>query len=80
MRYVLVSALVGFAACLWLDSCTTPTILVPLDPHRGWVACLAADDAGALHATGGWCPEGSVCGGDFPNVGCPKGACCWVGR
>jgi hypothetical protein len=29
--------------------------------------------------TGMCCPEYFVCGGSFPNVGCPAGQCCDVG-
>lgn len=33
---------------------------------------------GVLVKTGMCCWQGSVCGGGFPNIGCPEGKCCQV--
>lgn len=39
------------------------------------VVCFGSD----MKATGMCCFQGSVCGGGFPNVGCPAGQCCYEG-
>jgi hypothetical protein len=43
------------------------------------VVCVQRSATGALVSTGMCCSEGEVCGGTFPNVGCPAGQCCFVG-
>ena len=42
------------------------------------VPCFEPRD-GALFATGDCCSRTYVCGGAFPNVGCPAGSCCAAG-
>lgn len=43
---------------------------------RNPVWCVEQNDAGQLVPTGACCWSGEICGGHFPNVGCPVGSCC----
>jgi hypothetical protein len=52
----------------WDQYPTTPTADNPCG--QGWVQC-------ASHST--CCPTGHTCGGDPGAVGCPAGACCYIG-
>lgn len=45
-------------------------------PNASDVPCFDGQD---LHPTGMCCTKGYVCGGGYPNVGCPAGYCCYVG-
>lgn len=75
MKHVvaILAGLLVFAACA-----NAP---LPVTPEPGYpcgitgVVCLD----GHLHPTGMCCSTGEVCGGPFPNVGCPDGACCFEG-
>jgi hypothetical protein len=65
-------------------ACSTPAILTPPTAVPGGVyPCgingVVCADGAPLHATGMCCDTGEVCGGIFPHVGCPTGACCFVG-
>jgi hypothetical protein len=64
----------ALAACSWDKP--IPTASQPGYPCGViGVVCEDASDAG-LKATGMCCDQGQVCGGAFPNVGCPAGECC----
>jgi hypothetical protein len=66
-------AIVPLAACL--DRWDPP---IPETPRDGMpcgidgVVCFAGTDAG-VQPTGMCCDQGTVCGGGWPNVGCPLG-------
>jgi hypothetical protein len=70
----LLFALFAFAACGW-DK--------PPDRAHGGSACGAMPtecvDGNPPVDTGECCEQGEVCGGSFPNVGCPREACCYEG-
>ena len=75
LPFTLLAAL-SLAACLdsWDKPLSTaPSKGEPCGPVD--VPCFEPVDGG-LRATGMCCGEYTVCGGAFPNVGCPAGACC----
>lgn len=70
------------ASALSLVACSTPAILQPkTGPGTSYpcgVSGVVCVDRYA-HPTGMCCWQGEVCGGDFPNIGCPAGSCCYEG-
>jgi hypothetical protein len=69
------------AGCGAANSSASLTAPQPGAPCGAGVVCYeTTDPAGQnLVPTGMCCWQGDVCGGSFPNVGCPPGQCCDVG-
>jgi hypothetical protein len=54
----------------------------PVTPAPGYpcgVTGVVCIEGTSLTPTGMCCAEDFVCGGGFPNVGCPANYCCFVG-
>ena len=69
------------ASCAWIDKVDPPLVQTSTKDYpcgKQGVVCEDQGDAG-LAATGMCCDQGEVCGGGWPNVGCPAGQCCWEG-
>jgi hypothetical protein len=66
---------VSIAACDWFNRVDPP---ISTAPRKGYpcgingLVCVGADSK----PTKMCCDQGEVCGGAFPNAGCPAGECC----
>lgn len=69
-------ALVGLVVVVACSNAPLPVAPEPGYPC-GITGVVCVD--GHLHPTGFCCASEEVCGGAWPNTGCPSGACCFTG-